>query len=207
MGESSIWYKLSVSGKENRQQCKGKGSWYLLFRQAVSRVYEPGQRTRNASEMDIPTILVPSTLIFGLTSLSSRSPHTRGKPGAKRALLGTAPLPQGREQGRPQDGGWGQPKSRPTGGFTVMEQGRGQAETSVSLGTGILQPRWGGEEGPGWAAVGSWAAGSQRPVLGQSGPRQHWCPHTPVLLVLRTGRAVCNSDRSTAYSNCYYFNF
>lgn len=159
-----------MSGKENRQQCKGKGSWYLLFRQAVSRVYGPGQRTRNASKMDVPTILVPSKLIFGLTSLSSSSPHTRGEPGAKRALLGAAPLPQGRDQGRSWDGGWGQPKSRPTGGFTVMEQGRGQSGTLVSLQTGILQPRWGREEGPGWAAVGSWSAGSRRPQWGAPGP-------------------------------------
>lgn len=82
LGESSIWYKLSMSRKENREQRKVKGSWYLLLRQVVSQVYASGQCMWNTSETYSPTIPVPSALIFGLMSLSGSSPHTRGQLGA-----------------------------------------------------------------------------------------------------------------------------
>lgn len=59
-----------------------KGSWYLLLRQVVSQVCEPGRCMWNTSEAYSPTIPVPSALIFGLMSLSGSSPHTRGELGA-----------------------------------------------------------------------------------------------------------------------------
>lgn len=81
-----------------------------------------------------------------------------------------SPLYWVREQGRLQDGGWGQPKSRPSGGFIMMKQVWGRARTSVALQTSIPQPHLGGEEGPGWSVLGSWAM--------NSGRLQWWCTVT-----------------------------
>lgn len=77
--------------------------------------------------MDVPTIPVPSALIFGLMSPSSRSPHTRREPGTEQA-----PRPTALSEGARGAPGWWLASAQAQALRRVHsdEGGRGQAGTS-----------------------------------------------------------------------------